>query len=102
MLFLFLLKHSYAFVHYIKVEDSFKFSGGIDITNMPLFKLAISAGFHTSRETSNKMTEAQRNTKEFFEENKGEMHVGRAVCFSHDIRINQYVRPKFDREFIGG
>ena len=69
---------------------------------MPLLKLAISAGFHTSRESSNGMTEAQRNTKEFFEENKGEMHVGRAVCFSHDIRINQYVRPKFDREFIGG
>ena len=86
----------------LKVEDSFKFKGGIDINDFKLLKVAINAGLHSSRETQNKMTEKQKNTYEFFEKNTGEMHVGKAVCFSHDIRISPYVRPKFHRGFIGG
>ena len=69
---------------------------------MALLGTTINAGFEHSNSKSNGVTHEQQSAKAFFEENTGEMHIGKAVCFSDDLRIVRNVRPKFSQEFLAG
>ena len=48
------------------------------------------------------MSKEEKSAKRFFDEQTGEIHTGKAICYSDDLRIVQNVRPKFSHEFIQG
>ena len=44
----------------------------------------------------------ESNTKKFFEETQGEMHIATASCYTDDFEMVDFLRPKFRKEFIQG
>ena len=82
--------------------ESFALRGGIDISNLQIFKTTINAGFKHSQKDTKKLSHEEKSVNEFFEQNHGEIYTGDAVCYADDIRIVRNIRPKFSMEFLQG
>ena len=87
---------------YFQLSESFELKGGIDIKGLEIFKTTINAGLKHQHKDTNTLSHEESSVNKFFEENHGEIHTGKAVCYADDLRIVRNVRPKFSTEFLQG
>ena len=84
------------------MTESFELKGGIDISNLKIFKTTINAGFKHSQKDTKTLSHEEKSVNTFFKQNHGEIYTGDAVCYADDIRIVRNIRPKFSMEFLQG
>lgn len=85
-----------------QLKESFKLKGGININDLQIFKTTVNAGLRHEQKDTKTLSHEESSTNRFFEENTGEIHTGKAVCYADDLRIVRNVRPKFSTEFLEG
>ena len=84
------------------MSESFQFKGGININNLSILKTTINAGLKHEKKDTKTLSHEESSANKFFEENHGEIHTGKAFCYSDDLRVVRNVRPKFTSEFLEG
>ena len=84
------------------MSESFQFKGGININNLQILKTTINAGLKHEHKDTKTLSHEESSANGFFKENHGEIHTGKAFCYSDDLRVVRNVRPKFTSEFLEG
>ena len=84
--------------------DTFELNAGISIKSFTILKTVLNAALKANGKKSTTVTSDDKfiSGKTFFEEYAGEVHVGKAVCYSDDLKIVPGIRPKFTVQFIEG